>query len=217
MPGGDCVGTVACRYESVNSTIFILESTEPTALIKDFQAFCGSEVSVKYVHGGENLDGFLTEEVETPFSVAEIFEILPSALFAFRSPTQVTTVWDGLVVVLQPLLPAEVGKVLGGSWPGAAVVSAEASSTDTTACVTIPNVDMIAARRDSVFLLTFLSTADGESCIGFFGWRFHALQHDVERRTRIWNRKNQGECLHTIMGLPCCGSFQRHTSWNVMV
>lgn len=46
-PGRDCVGTVACKYESVNSTICILGSTDPTAAAKDFQAFCGSDVSVK--------------------------------------------------------------------------------------------------------------------------------------------------------------------------
>lgn len=80
-----------------------------TALWRLFQATFGSSVSVKYVQGGENRDGFLTDDVDTPFSVADTFESLPSALLAAKSPEQVTTVWDGVVDVVQPLRPAEVG------------------------------------------------------------------------------------------------------------
>ena len=66
---------------SVNSTISILSSTPPTAAIKLFQATFGSLVSVKYVQGGENLDGFLTALVLTPFSVAETLDNLSSLLY----------------------------------------------------------------------------------------------------------------------------------------
>ena len=56
---------------SVNSTISILGSTPCTATCKDFQAFCESEVSVKYRQKGnesykkandENLDPSLRKE-----------------------------------------------------------------------------------------------------------------------------------------------------------
>jgi hypothetical protein len=46
--------------------------------------------------------------VLTPFSVAEIFDSRPSALFASKSPVHVTTVLEGSTTVLQPLLPADV-------------------------------------------------------------------------------------------------------------
>jgi hypothetical protein len=85
------------------------------AVSKDFQALRESDVSVKYVQGGEKREGFLTELVDTPFSVAETLVSLPSALLAIKSPVQVTAVREGSVTVRQPRRPAEVGNCLGGS------------------------------------------------------------------------------------------------------
>jgi len=68
----------------------------------------GLDVSVKYVQGGENLDGFRTELVETPFSTAETLDKRPSIFAARRSPTHVTTVCDGFVFVWHPRRPADV-------------------------------------------------------------------------------------------------------------
>jgi len=95
-----------------------LGSTDRTALVKDSQAFLGLEVSVKYVQGGENRDGFLTEDVETPFSVADTRVRRPSALLERKSPRHVTCVRVGSENVLQPLLPADVGKDCGGCCGG---------------------------------------------------------------------------------------------------
>jgi hypothetical protein len=87
-------------------------------------------------------------------------------------------------MVLQPLLPAEVGKLSDGSWPGEVVVSAEAAFTVRNPCVTIPSADTIAVRRDTFFWLSALSTINGESVFKSFRGRFHALQH-VEKRSRV--------------------------------
>ena len=65
-------------------------------------------------HGGLNREGFLTADVETPFSVAETLDTLPSGLNATKSPRHVTTVCDGLVDVEQPRRPADVGARLVG-------------------------------------------------------------------------------------------------------
>ncbi len=65
---------------SVNSTISILSFAPLTAFVKLFHAIFGSLVSVRYVHGGENLDGFLTALVLTPLAVADTPDSLPSLL-----------------------------------------------------------------------------------------------------------------------------------------
>ena len=57
----------------------------------------------------------MTEEVDTPFSVAATRESLPSALLDCKSPRHVTMVRLGSVRVLQPRRPAEVGSCFGGS------------------------------------------------------------------------------------------------------
>jgi len=75
---------------------------------KDFHAWIGSDVSVKYVQGAENLEGFLTLLVLTPFSLKDILDKLPSLLNCRISSVQVTIVTVGLVVVLQPLRPVDV-------------------------------------------------------------------------------------------------------------
>jgi hypothetical protein len=118
------VGSVACKYVSVNSTICILGSAFKTAACKDFQAFWESDVSVRYVQGGENLEGLFTDEVETPFSVAETLERRPSALLLCKSPMQVTTVREGSVTVRQARRPTEVGNVLGASYGAFLAVAA---------------------------------------------------------------------------------------------
>jgi hypothetical protein len=78
------------------------------ALTNDCQATLELSVSVKYVHGGEYLLGFLTADVDTPFAVAEMDESRPSLLNSTSSPRHVTIVRDGSVSVLHPLLPADV-------------------------------------------------------------------------------------------------------------
>ena len=93
---------------SVNSTISTLPSTALTAFTKLFQAIFPSLVSVKYVHGGENLDGFLTALVLTPLAVADTPESRPSALNCRSSPLHSTMVRPGLESVRQPRRPAEV-------------------------------------------------------------------------------------------------------------
>ena len=95
------------------------------AFRSDCHATAESSVSVRYVQGGEKRDGFLTADVDTPFSVAEILESRPSVFDAIKSPRQATTVWDGFDWVVQPRRPAEVGARLVGmsctaaalSWP----------------------------------------------------------------------------------------------------
>ena len=56
---------------SVNSTISVLSFTFFTAFTKLLHATLASLVSVKYVQGGENLDGLRTADVLTPLAVAE--------------------------------------------------------------------------------------------------------------------------------------------------
>jgi hypothetical protein len=85
-----------------------LSFTPFTAFTKLLQAILGSFVSVKYVHGGENLDGFLTALVLTPLAVADTPESLPSGLNLRVSPSHSTIVRVGLESVLHPLRPAEV-------------------------------------------------------------------------------------------------------------
>ena len=94
-----------------------------TALIKDSHACFGLEVSVKYVHGGEYLDGFLIEDVLTPFSVAEIFDKRKDCSSTLLdddanklSPLHVTIVCDGVVLVLQPRRPADVAAFSVGTF-----------------------------------------------------------------------------------------------------
>ena len=101
--------TVQRSHSSVSSTISNLSSTPLTAAIKLFHACkllaqiilhndyygvlrlkklmpqqplttLASLVSVKYVHGGLNLDGFLTALVLTPLAVADTLERRPSLL-----------------------------------------------------------------------------------------------------------------------------------------
>ena len=69
---------------SVNSMISNLSSTPFTAAIRLFHATLESLVSVRYVHGGENLEGFFTALVLTPFSVADTPDNLPSLLNCLR-------------------------------------------------------------------------------------------------------------------------------------
>jgi len=107
------VGAVACRYVSVNSTT-CTPGSEFTVLTRDRHATRASEVSVANAQGGENLDGFLTLLVLTPFSVADTLESLASALFLRRSPVHVTIVREGLVSVLHPRRPADVAAELVG-------------------------------------------------------------------------------------------------------
>jgi hypothetical protein len=140
-PGGDEVGAVACKYLSVNSTICIFGSTDKTADCRDFHARLGSSVSVRYVQGGENREGFFTEDVETPFSVAETLESLPSALLDIRSPEQVTMVRLGSTTVVHPLRPADVGNSAAQASLGCEV----ATPIDTIAVTDANN----ALRRDN--------------------------------------------------------------------
>jgi len=100
---------------SVNSTISILSSTLFTASTKDDHAFVESLVSVRYVHGGLNLLGFLIAELLTPLAVADTPDSLLSLLLANSSPRHSTTVLAGVVSVTQPFLPADVGAWLVAS------------------------------------------------------------------------------------------------------
>jgi len=120
---GNSVGTVAWRYSSVSSTISV-DGTALTAFTRLFQATLLSLVSVKYDHGGLNRDGFRTALVLTPLAVAETLDNRPSGLYFRNSSVQVTTVRDGLVSVLHPRLPAEVGALFVGMFCATAVVSA---------------------------------------------------------------------------------------------
>ena len=146
-PGGHCVGAVAWRYLSVNSTI-CTPGEALTALIRDRHATLGSSVSVKYVQGGENRLGFLTADVDTPFAVADIPDSRPSVLNARSSPRHVTIVRDGSVEVVQPFLPADVAaKLVGISCTANDVIGV----TDKMP-MTLPR-DPITCRRD--FAATF--------------------------------------------------------------
>lgn len=75
---------------SVNSTISILSSTSLTAFTKLFHATLASLVSVKYVQGGENLDGLRTALVETPLAVADTLDNRRSELYLSNSPLHST-------------------------------------------------------------------------------------------------------------------------------
>ena len=127
-----------------------------TADCNDLHALLGSEVSVKYVHGGEKRDGFFIDDVDIPFSVAETLERRPSELLEYISPTQVTTVRDGSVTVLHPRRPAEVGKdvCVGGAAGPPSADAASGTSSDVVGMTT--NDANKASRREKLILSSFV-------------------------------------------------------------
>jgi hypothetical protein len=132
-------------HSSVSSTISV-DGTALTAFTKLFHATLLSLVSVKYDHGGLNRDGFRTALVLTPLAVAETLDNRPSVLYFRNSSVQVTTVRDGLVSVLHPRLPAEVGALFVGMFCAAAVVSA-ALAHDAPDCRSIVDCRSIAVEQ----------------------------------------------------------------------
>jgi len=102
--------------------------------------------------------------VETPFSVADIFETRPSGFWAFAriSPVQVTIVLDGVVTVLQPRRPADVA-----AW-SVGILLAYSTATDFMGDAAIPilpiNTPMNSLRLllDDIFGLPFIIIVMGE-------------------------------------------------------
>jgi len=113
-------------HSSVNSTISILSFTFLTALIKLFHATLASFVSVKYVQGGENRDGFLTALVLTPFAVADTPDNRPSRLYCRVSSIHSTIVRVGFESVLHPRRPADVAARFVGVSLNTSMVVADA-------------------------------------------------------------------------------------------
>ena len=126
---------------SVNSTISILSFTFLTALIKLFHATLASFVSVKYVHGGENRDGFRTALVLTPFAVADTPDSRPSRLYCRVSPIHSTMVRVGFESVVHPLRPADVAAIFVGISLNTSVVAAADAEEDGTIIEAMSGID----------------------------------------------------------------------------
>lgn len=116
--------------------------------------------------------------METPFSVAEIFERRPSALLDCKSPMQVTTVWEGFVVVLQPLLPAWVGKGLATGTSATSAADAELMARNP--CVANPMVVAMVDRRDNSF-----RGRGAPISLPFINFWFHASHAEEDKISMI--------------------------------